>query len=73
MNRQGVAIQTNSEIEVPESEAIALCRNSLAAPIGWELPALEGAEEPDLAEPDDGSLVDGEGNAPKVKGKKARA
>lgn len=43
MNRGGVAIQTNSTIDIPENEAVALCRAGLAKPEGWELPAMQAA------------------------------
>lgn len=48
MNRNGVAVQNSSEIDIPTEEAVALCRNGLAQPIGWKLdtaPPAEGDSE----------------------------
>lgn len=37
MNRDGVSIQNNAEIEVPEADALALCLNGLATPIDFRI------------------------------------
>jgi hypothetical protein len=43
MARGGESIAPNQEVDLPETEAIALCVNGLAEPIGWELPTDEPA------------------------------
>lgn len=48
MNRYGVAIANNREIEVPDADAVALVKNGLAEPRGWSLGE------------DDAVVVDGE-------------
>jgi hypothetical protein len=53
-NRDGVALPNGSEVEVPEADAVALCRNGLASPVGWTLepiappPASDDDEDPSL-------------------------
>ena len=64
MNRNGVAVQNSSEIDIPDHEAVALCRNGLAQPIGWTL------EEVAASEGDSESLVDPP-PAPKKNSKKS--
>lgn len=43
MARGAESIKSNQEIEVPDAEAIALCVNGLAEPVGWTMPK-EGEE-----------------------------
>ncbi len=37
MNRDGIAIQNGSEIDVPEGDALSLCVNGLAQPVDFEI------------------------------------
>ena len=39
MARGAESIKSNQEIDLPDVEAIALCVNGLAEPVGWTLPA----------------------------------
>lgn len=55
-NRDGVALPNGSEQEFPETEAMALCRNGLASPVGWELPQADVGSASDS----EGSLTDGD-------------
>ncbi len=43
-NRDGFTLPNGSEQEFPDDEAISLCRNGLAAPIGWQVPAAAPAD-----------------------------
>lgn len=36
-NREGVAIPNGSEVDYPDDEAVSLCVNGLATPVGWQL------------------------------------
>lgn len=55
-NRDGVALANGSEVDLPEADAVALCRNGLATPVGWSLEPLDTPAASD----EDPSLEDDE-------------
>lgn len=45
MNRDGIAIQAGREVDFPEADAVSLCKNGLAEPVGWEMSADDAAAD----------------------------
>jgi hypothetical protein len=48
MSRLGESIKTFTDIDVPQDEAVALCRAGLAKPVDWTLPTLGTEAEDDV-------------------------